>query len=276
MKVPVVFCIFVSFSIAAKLGITVKQFVSAVQKACKIFGPNERLGQDHILELKKIAPELQFRLPTDNELKDKALGLKSAIGSEDVFTSKEEFVAFLSNVLYESWCLTQKEEIRCRHDPKGCEAQPEYNKKYWGRGYIQVTTKDNYKSFSDAVKDPNIMTNPSLVASEKYAWVSAIQFWKKGNARSKATNCGQALMIVNPPECKASDKTNFKDYQTYYQFAPPYRLKLAQVLATEFGAKDGSSESKAACPQMALSIEQGWNDHCAVPEHRNRSPTCKK
>jgi len=51
--------------------------------------------------------------------------------------------------------------------------------KYKGRGYIQITGKENYKAFSDWVKEPSIMDNPDLVADDKYAGLSAIWFWNK-------------------------------------------------------------------------------------------------
>jgi putative chitinase len=51
--------------------------------------------------------------------------------------------------------------------------------KFKGRGYIQLTGKDNYKAFSDWAKEPSIMENPDQVADDKYAGLSAIWFWNK-------------------------------------------------------------------------------------------------
>jgi putative chitinase len=56
--------------------------------------------------------------------------------------------------------------------------------KFKGRGYIQLTGKDNYKAFSDWAKEPSIMDNPDQVADDKYAGLSAIWFWNK-NGLSK-------------------------------------------------------------------------------------------
>lgn len=47
--------------------------------------------------------------------------------------------------------------------------------KFKGRGYIQLTGKDNYKAF-DAVVPEDILANPELVAT-KYPLLSAAWFW---------------------------------------------------------------------------------------------------
>lgn len=51
--------------------------------------------------------------------------------------------------------------------------------KYRGRGYIQLTGKDNYSAFAQTVSD-DILQNPDLVAT-KYPLLSAAWFW---NTRS--------------------------------------------------------------------------------------------
>lgn len=50
--------------------------------------------------------------------------------------------------------------------------------KYRGRGAIQLTGKDNYKLFSDSMKRPDIITNPSIV-SEELAFESALFFFNR-------------------------------------------------------------------------------------------------
>jgi putative chitinase len=47
--------------------------------------------------------------------------------------------------------------------------------KFKGRGYIQLTGKDNYSAFDKIVED-NILENPDLVAT-KYPLLSAAWFW---------------------------------------------------------------------------------------------------
>lgn len=51
--------------------------------------------------------------------------------------------------------------------------------KYRGRGYIQLTGKDNYAYFDKLVPE-NIISNPTLVAT-KYALLSAGCFWNRRN-----------------------------------------------------------------------------------------------
>lgn len=55
---------------------------------------------------------------------------------------------------------------------------------YRGRGALQSTGKDNYKAFSDYVKDIDVMLNPSLVAT-KYYWESALFYFTKNNLWNK-------------------------------------------------------------------------------------------
>jgi putative chitinase len=49
--------------------------------------------------------------------------------------------------------------------------------KFFGRGIIQLTGRANYTAFANAVGKPEIMENPSLVATPEYACLSAGWFW---------------------------------------------------------------------------------------------------
>jgi len=53
-----------------------------------------------------------------------------------------------------------------------------------GRGYIQLTGKDNYRAFAQTVED-NIMHDPDLVAS-KYPLLSAAWFWHARSLNASA------------------------------------------------------------------------------------------
>lgn len=50
--------------------------------------------------------------------------------------------------------------------------------KYRGRGAIQLTGKANYQYFSTYIKDPEVMTNPDIVAT-KYAFESAMFYFNR-------------------------------------------------------------------------------------------------
>jgi putative chitinase len=65
--------------------------------------------------------------------------------------------------------------------------------KFRGRGYIQLTGRDNYKAFDDAVED-NILENPDLVAT-KYPLASAAWFWNK-NKLNQLADKGNAPEVV--------------------------------------------------------------------------------
>ena len=69
--------------------------------------------------------------------------------------------------------------------------------KYRGRGYIQLTGKDNYKMFDSRV-DANIVGNPDLVA-DVYPLLSAAWFWyiKGINVHADLNNIERVTRKVN-------------------------------------------------------------------------------
>lgn len=87
--------------------------------------------------------------------------------------------------------------------------------KFRGRGYIQLTGKDNYKAF-DAVVAEDILANPDLVAS-KYPLLSAAWFFHK-NCLKKCVDASDATVTaitkcVNGGTIGLEDrKKHFKEY----------------------------------------------------------------
>lgn len=51
--------------------------------------------------------------------------------------------------------------------------------KFHGRGFIQITGKNNYIAFSNFIDEKYIIDNPDIVATGKYRSLSAGWFWKQ-------------------------------------------------------------------------------------------------
>ncbi|MDD5227821.1 MAG: peptidoglycan-binding protein [Methylococcales bacterium] len=90
--------------------------------------------------------------------------------------------------------------------------------KYRGRGYIQLTGKDNYSTFDKSVDD-DILNNPDLV-SEKYALLSAAWFWNSRSLNSSADK-GSSDAVVTEITKKVNGGINglderIKNFKKYY------------------------------------------------------------
>jgi putative chitinase len=57
--------------------------------------------------------------------------------------------------------------------------------KFIGRGLIQLTGKDNYRAFGEAIGE-DLVSNPQLVEQPRYAALSAGWFWNKRNLNALA------------------------------------------------------------------------------------------
>jgi putative chitinase len=89
--------------------------------------------------------------------------------------------------------------------------------KFRGRGYIQLTGKDNYKAF-DAVVAESILDNPDLVAT-KYPLLSAAWFFHKNGLHKLADNGASEAVVtqitkrVNGGTIGLADRLkHFKEY----------------------------------------------------------------
>lgn len=90
--------------------------------------------------------------------------------------------------------------------------------KFRGRGYIQLTGKDNYKAF-DAVVSESIIDNPDLVAT-KYPLLSAAWFFHK-NGLHKIADQGATDAVVTSVTKRVNGGTiglpdRIKHFKEYY------------------------------------------------------------
>lgn len=90
--------------------------------------------------------------------------------------------------------------------------------KFRGRGYIQLTGKDNYKAF-DLVVEENITENPDLVAT-KYPLLSAAWFFHK-NGLHKIADKGATDAVVTEVTKRVNGGTiglpdRLKHFKEYY------------------------------------------------------------
>ena len=91
--------------------------------------------------------------------------------------------------------------------------------KYRGRGYIQLTGKDNYKAF-DLVVAENITNSPELVAT-KYPLLSAAWFFHKNNLH-KIADEGSSDAVVTKVTKRVNGGTigldaRLKEFKHYYK-----------------------------------------------------------
>lgn len=133
---------------------------------------------------------------------------------------KKTFPKYFPDNLAESYAK-QPEKIASRvyasRMGNGDEASKD-GYKYRGRGYIQLTGKDNYSAFDKSVDD-DISSNPDLV-SEKYALLSAAWFWNSRALNSLADK-GSSDSVVTEITKKVNGGTNglderIKNFKKYY------------------------------------------------------------
>jgi putative chitinase len=79
--------------------------------------------------------------------------------------------------------------------------------KYIGRGLIQLTGKDNYKAFGDAIGE-DLVANPELVEEPRYAALSAGWFWNKRglNALADAMDITTMTIRINGGKIGIDDR----------------------------------------------------------------------
>jgi putative chitinase len=61
-----------------------------------------------------------------------------------------------------------------------------------GRGLIQITFRDNYAAYSQAIADPSVVTDPAQLANPRHAVMSACWFWNNKGLNSLADSGSEA------------------------------------------------------------------------------------
>jgi putative chitinase len=79
--------------------------------------------------------------------------------------------------------------------------------KYIGRGLIQLTGKDNYRAFGEAIGE-DLVSNPQLVEQPRYAALSAGWFWNKRglNALADAMDITNLTIRINGGKIGIDDR----------------------------------------------------------------------
>jgi len=182
--------------------------------------------------IKKVAPIKPTKNPPNDVIQAmKIYGIKTPL----------EKAHFLAQISHESGQFAYKEEIASGAAYEGREdlgnTQPGDGKRYKGRGYMQLTGRDNYKKYNDYLKSKGItddvLKNPSLVATKYAADVSA-WYWTvlgpKGIKKfNKKANEGSSVKIVkkisewvngNPPKHLTDRINKFNYYWSILKINP--------------------------------------------------------
>jgi putative chitinase len=140
-----------------------------------------------------------------------------------------ELAQFLAQCAHESANFTRMEEIgganyfAKKYDPKYApktarilgNVQPGDGERYKGRGFIQLTGRDNYKRAGRALNLP-LEANPDLAARPDVAALVAVWYWKNrvANKVTNFSNTKQVTQAINPATKGLEQrKDKFKQYQ---------------------------------------------------------------
>lgn len=126
-------------------------------------------------------------------------------------TSKNEVAAFIAQAMHETGGMKWMSEIwgptkaQKRYQGRGGNTQPGDNFRFRGRGFFHLTFRDNYKNFTNDIREiypdaPDFEKEPDLIATDpKWATASALWYWKKsGMGRyAKAGNWRAVSGLLN-------------------------------------------------------------------------------
>lgn len=146
-----------------------------------------------------------------------------------------EQAMILSHCIWESTGLRDTRELACKDE--GCS----YGK-FYGRGYIHLTWKNNYKNSSNFIfGDDRLIYNPDFALDPENAWKIALWFWEtqvrpRNQKALDNFDLGVSTKIINGKfECSPSGK------------AANDRLKIYENTLLVWGAKPSKTPNLAGC-----------------------------
>ncbi|GEP63697.1 hypothetical protein CBE01nite_14650 [Clostridium beijerinckii] len=123
---------------------------------------------------------------------------------------------FISQCSYESECGLYTKEVDPGYKYEGREdlgnIYPGDGPKFKGAGYIQITGRSNYQSFSNYMRDKNIMDGVNYVAAN-YPWMSAGFWWYTNNMNSL---CDSRSSVETITRAVNGGLNGFSGRQKYY------------------------------------------------------------
>lgn len=150
-------------------------------------------------------------------------GYMRALDYADIY-NKREAAMFLAQLIHESGGLQFKEELAYKDacsDPYSTSPDRP-GKRYYGRGYIQLTGAENYGIASRAIYgDERLLDNPDMVASdENIAFKTAGWYWKTrvgNNTGVQLGRFGDSTRAINGKlECNGQNVDKSKQRFKYY------------------------------------------------------------
>lgn len=121
---------------------------------------------------------------------DRIVDVFNQYNDEYAINTPMRIAHFLAQVSIESGEFRYKEELASgkayEHRADLGNNMPGDGVKYKGRGFIQITGKNNYKRFGDYIKK-DLVNNPKLLAETQLAMESAMWFWIKGSRENLNT-----------------------------------------------------------------------------------------
>jgi len=94
-------------------------------------------------------------------------------------------------------------------------------RRYCGAGYMQLSTRDNYKSFSESIGDSEVLNQGVYYVAENYSWQSTGWWWQNNNMNEfidKGATIEQVSKRVNGGTNGLSERVDAYDLiKAYYK-----------------------------------------------------------